>query len=835
MRDTDRLSLYKLNAESAYESSIIATYAINFPFYERVVLRRLQAAGCRHNILLVDGGQCARQLESVEMRPHFCGSDYLLLPIKSAASFHPKFLLLVGRRGARLIVGSHNITLAGFGLNREIATAFACEREGPTAVAAQHVWRFVRSWTTGFPQKIREVIAATERVAPWLLTQGEAPSSPTIWGSQPLGTTLWNQVKEQLGQRAKRVTIVSPYFDTKLAFIKVLEKELHPKECVVAVHPKFSELPANAPAISPRTRWVDISGLGEDWAKRFLHAKLFRFDLMNGDVVVVLGSANASEPAWLANGDDRNAELVVVHRDAKQLWNRLELSGIATAPELAKNDWAEIKTRMELKKKEPSLPAPFLAVVTSSGFLVDQAFVKGIEAGLISVVVNEVATAAIQSIRSEHNAALCVCESEAIRVGATRLEVTPASGRKRIALVHQVSELLDKAAGKMRQAFRRALSGLEGDPDQLAELLAVVEKVIFDDQIPLDVDEGTAHRKPAKDSKSGNAAEPETLGISTKNTSRARHRPRLSASSDLAVIIDALIYRLGQGLPTKQEEDSPNSAKPSEEEFRDEESAPPEIDGHMLAKACRGKVNRLFRRMIAQCEAAVERGKDATTPVVQLAAVLGIVKHLKTRQPTFAWLPHGEQLVDSDHAWDFFKDASRHLYGPSYGLAAKALAEHDTHEFDELTAVRGLLTWLGLDSDLDIRVVLDDVYNDPDAVREDLIGVAYLLPVITECVQDEPAEAVLSAVSEEVRQSLKESISYHMEWARRIEDAFHDRRRSTAPIALGDIVWPLKMADLGPMVVLDPRSSSTGVVNLDTGKPKLFGTDFVARIQSLMS
>ena len=66
-------------------------------------------------------------------------------------------------------------------------------------------------------------------------------------------------------------------------------------------------------------------------------------------------------------------------------------------------------------------------------------------------------------------------------------------------------------------------------------------------------------------------------------------------------------------------------------------------------------MNRLFRRMIGQCEAAVERGKDATTPVVQLAAVLAIVRHLRTREATFAWLPKGERLVDQDHEWDFFR------------------------------------------------------------------------------------------------------------------------------------------------------------------------------------
>lgn len=830
LEDSEKLSLYRFIADGGYEASVLATYAISFPFYERVVLRKLQAAGCRHNILLADGGQCAKQLESVETTPHFCGSDYLLLPIATAASFHPKFVLLLGKRGAHLILGSHNVTIAGFGLNRESATALVCTPEGAMAAAAQHVWQFVRAWTAGFPVKIREVIAATERMAPWIVAQGETPASPVVWGSQPFGPSLWGRVKPLLGQRVNRVTIVSPYFDAKLAFVNLLEKELQPKECIVAVHPMFSDLPANARTLSPRTRFVDVSGLGDGWAERYLHAKLYRFELASGKSVVVVGSANASAPAWLADGTGRNAELVVVHQDAQRLWKRLGLSEITAAPEVGKEGWAELKARAETRKEQRVLPSPFLAVATPNGFIVDEAFVKGIKADAIQVVVEETATAAIQTIRHESEGALCVCTAEAIRSAATRLEATPAAGRKRVALIHHVSELLDKAAGNIRQAFRFAFSGLEGDPEQLTELMKVVEKAIFDEHISLNLPEGASRTKPGKGAKPEASTDPETLAISAKDTTRARRRRRLSASSDLAMIIDALIYRLGQGLFTKPEPDSLTSVAPSEETLRNEETEPPEIDGHILAKACRGKVNRLFRRMIAQCEAAVARGTDATTPIIQLAAVLGVVRHLRVRQATFGWLPKGEQLVDPDKEWDFFKDASRCLYAPACGLAAKALPENDGGEFDELTTVRGLLTWLALDCELDTRHVLVD---QPDIVRDNLVGVAYLLPVITECAKDDLAEAVLSEAAGEQKDSMRECTSYHIHWARGVAKAFRDHQLAAGSIAIGDLVSPSKMSASWPLIVVDAQYSKTGVVNLDTGEPKYYGAGFMVRLQSL--
>jgi hypothetical protein len=143
-----------------------------------------------------------------------------------------------------------------------------------------------------------------------------------------------------------------------------------------------------------------------------------------------------------------------------------------------------------------------------------------------------------------------------------------------------VESLLDRAAGNLRQAFRKALSGFEGEPEQLTELLRVVEKAIFDEPVSLDetLDNSGTNR-------GGNRTNPEiileptSLMISARDTSHARRRHRrIFASSDLALIIDALIYRLGQGL--HNDTDSLVSVRPSDTDLRDStEELPPPSDG----------------------------------------------------------------------------------------------------------------------------------------------------------------------------------------------------------------------------------------------------------------
>jgi hypothetical protein len=232
----ERLSLYDQVRSRGYEASIIGTYNLNLQFYERVVLRCLQSSGCRHNIILADAAQCAEGLASDDFNPNLCGSAYTLLPIQSASAFHPKFIMLLGRKKARLIIGSHNMTISGFGLNREIATTIDAKPDGEGASTARQMWEFVSAWTQGFSSEIQQVIMSTERISPWLASVDQNGADSQVLCSMPSGPSLWDQFKPLLAQKIKRIFIVSPYFDSKLAFVRMLEKELDPKECLIAVH-----------------------------------------------------------------------------------------------------------------------------------------------------------------------------------------------------------------------------------------------------------------------------------------------------------------------------------------------------------------------------------------------------------------------------------------------------------------------------------------------------------------------------------------------------------------------------------------------------------------------
>ena len=124
----NRISLFDEIKKGGYESAVITTFNIDFPFYEDVVLRRMQSAGVDHHIVLVDSVMCAQAI--VTRPPIKSGYHYSLAPMRCSAAFHPKLLLLVGKDKGLLAVGSHNLTLSGYGNNLEITNVVKYHRKG---------------------------------------------------------------------------------------------------------------------------------------------------------------------------------------------------------------------------------------------------------------------------------------------------------------------------------------------------------------------------------------------------------------------------------------------------------------------------------------------------------------------------------------------------------------------------------------------------------------------------------------------------------------------------------------------------------------------------------
>ena len=131
--------------------------------------------------MLADARQCAVSLADSFSRPRRAGAEYTLVPLRSTGAFHPKILLLVGKSKGLLCVGSHNLTLTGFGHNRELTNRieFNAKSDQAAVATAQAVWQAVTNWLQSqhdyLPAAAIEAVLSLKNHAPWLEGSSDAP------------------------------------------------------------------------------------------------------------------------------------------------------------------------------------------------------------------------------------------------------------------------------------------------------------------------------------------------------------------------------------------------------------------------------------------------------------------------------------------------------------------------------------------------------------------------------------------------------------------------------------------------------------------------------------
>ncbi|MDT8447090.1 MAG: hypothetical protein RRB13_09405 [bacterium] len=343
----NELSLIKSLEEHAFQSSLITSFNVYFPFYERFILKRLQRRGCLFNVLLMDRRQLVKALADPDQAPTLAGKEYLLIPVDCAQSFHPKLLFLFGKKQTRLHVGSHNLTFSGYGHNLEVSSSFTELSDQPIAQQLiGHVQNLAESWMlqSDIPLPIQNALTEFWGQMPQA-SNLLSDQSPPFYYSTPDGPSLWNQVLADRNLQCSRILVFSPYFDRNLEFLKQLREKF---KCplTVAIDPEVCEVDVDE-IDADGVMFVDANNvdLRDTAINCFKHAKFFYFQSTHDEDLLISGSANASAAAWLANTGGRNAEAVVVHEGelAKQLADKLKLNDLFDCPELSATQRAQVR------------------------------------------------------------------------------------------------------------------------------------------------------------------------------------------------------------------------------------------------------------------------------------------------------------------------------------------------------------------------------------------------------------------------------------------------------------------------------------------------------------
>lgn len=180
--------------EREFPIAIALTYSFDPVFFERVMLPALWAGGAEEIQVLADADEVTRSLDDLRGPLHQLGRRYMLSPVRTAGRFHPKLMLRFGRESGLAWVSTGNLTHGGWGLNRELAAAWAFGPEHDDdgrwvrpLLAAARIWAPGPLATRTF-ERIEEL--------PWLaggpilpLTAPGEPSLSSASASEPSPTS----------------------------------------------------------------------------------------------------------------------------------------------------------------------------------------------------------------------------------------------------------------------------------------------------------------------------------------------------------------------------------------------------------------------------------------------------------------------------------------------------------------------------------------------------------------------------------------------------------------------------------------------------------------------
>jgi hypothetical protein len=294
----------KFCREYPFPRVLALTYSFDPLFFERIILKDLGHGGSTDITVVGDRNELQDAVARYSGQLNYLGKTYLLAPAETNGAFHPKLLLRVGNQGARLILGSGNLTFGGWGGNRELTYRLNLDAaQTGSASIVNHLLDHVTPYLTS--EAGRNALDRLRDYS-WLSAADEPVSNILMTTpNEPLAAQLQ---RRWAGRRFNRMVVLTGSTDERGAFIDWCHKQFGIEECVVAVSPENASFVKSDIDRSP----VKVS-LAPFIGSSMLHAKFYWFEGPDGAAAIV-GSANCSSAAWLRSPvQGGNVEIVKIY------------------------------------------------------------------------------------------------------------------------------------------------------------------------------------------------------------------------------------------------------------------------------------------------------------------------------------------------------------------------------------------------------------------------------------------------------------------------------------------------------------------------------------------
>lgn len=764
------ISILDVIKKGGYEASLITTFNAHLPFYEELVLRKLVGAGCRHNVVIMDKKQCAASWSNESSRPRLAGQAYTLLPIGVPGAFHPKICILVGPKKAAVLIGSHNLTLSGFGYNHEITNFVEIDttkdKDGVNLLA--QAWQVVKKWIElergKLPDALLESAIELENfISPFTINSDDSSAVAVIYQT-PGEQSLIEQLGEIVPHDIKRIGVLGAFFDNEFTFLKELSTRWPAAELVVGIDPATVQLVGDTNHL--KAKFVDANLACAIKPNTYLHAKIIYLELSSGIGFYLSGSANPSRPAWMGNQHSCNIEAMLIRRgsDAAEIAETTGVIKLFSRPSI---DSAILESIAQRNKStiqdKPELAVPLLLGVAN----------QKLNEILIHPCGNLIKSNALEICDSDMNVLATVSidwnGTEALRVQIENVLHLACSCKLLYqdvlvaqAMLHHPEVISSTSNSSKQRQIRNALEALSSGSGDISGLISSVEKIIFSDDAHHQVINALNENKQKSIEKEAKA--PETLAASINDSPVLRKKYKLIKSGDLAYLLDILIRRLGEGLVTSSVETDP-SGRNEEEQVGTEDESPVGTDETELPKttltdieiasAVSRRAHQLVTKMTAQLERASLETDLQVTAILQLIAVIGLIRELRHLDNTQRWKMTGKSLAADQDRQQLFDQSVKYLFGKSQFL--QGLGTENETLIDEVFRLKLLLLWLawdlGLEASDEIERLLEKSTRDTQLKTN-----AFFTELLPSIINDNESRLELEiGISRTIRQTPKEA------------------------------------------------------------------------------
>ncbi|KGJ99885.1 hypothetical protein [Thalassotalea sp. ND16A] len=707
------ISLFNELKSGGYDACLLTSYSIDFPFYEDVLLRRMQTVGITHHMLFVDKRMCNNQMK--ERPPVKAGSQYSLVPMKCSKPFHPKILMLLGKKKGLLAVGSHNITMSGFGKNLELTNVlrFSVGKNESYQALFQIAYNAFKTWVEDYgyesPKSVVEAWSSTSKLAPWLTKkQVQLPEHHDLLLSSVNSEPLWTQLEKHLPDDVSGITALAPFFDKQLKLVSKLGS-LSAQPTIIAIQPSAVSVEKNI-LLEPGLKVVDANYFVEKGAEtdskarpngtRYIHAKAMYFDSPTKPLFVS-GSANLSTTAWLEKGKEANVEaaLVITGDAAEHTATNLSFNKLKHAPLVEAIDNLPISDNDEINERT-SLQIVATQSDGSVFIAIEDAWGDSFELAFVDVWGDRT----VVSFQRQGNT-ITIKPQELSKVPVLSVLVNDdVVGR---IIVHNVESIRKKSVTGHERQIQEAWGSLDTDSPDLTLLFKCIENLsAFHKTKNIIASRAQNTQNGANDGKEKDLITDLTSDYFGKSISGRR---RL-ASNDISQVLDIFIYSLSMStLGDKTTAFGEDSLGRSEEELIGSDDAPlqpkmPESDIIEVATLCRKKVDSLLKRLAKKVDMfGIKKQTSAESLAVSLASTVLIHRLDEVSKKQNVNGDKKSEWVGTQHFKSLSKILFQHVLSDKVALN---LADGTDSPFssDEATQLLGYACWVAYKAGITFNV-----------------------------------------------------------------------------------------------------------------------------------